>query len=154
MRTTIITIGKKAAVRIRQHLAFFVLISTLLVGFGLSIWLNIGALVTDQSTKQPDHYSELFFDNPTNLPKLLANTENNVPFTITNVTGTWQSYTYRVTLSENNGAQTSYERSLALANGEASKQLAAVTPTSPRSAKTLTIDLLNTEQQIQFRSYP
>jgi len=104
------------------------------------------------TTHEPERYTALYFSNPAQLPSFArASTKQTVPFHIVNHEGAAKTYRYRIRFQVEGKAMDQYF-SVTIADGQDMQQAAVFTIPKPNEASTLTIQLLNTSQQLTLRS--
>lgn len=127
-------------------IATILLLSIYLIG---SPWIN-QTLATAMSVKQ-DTFTELYFENHTQLPKLVdANKNYTYKFTIHNKTGNDITYTYSV-YYDINGVKYFLDNNTALIKNGGYKSIQEVfIPTSTLPRVKIVVELVNIHQQIAF----
>ncbi|HEU4966139.1 MAG TPA: DUF1616 domain-containing protein [Candidatus Saccharimonadales bacterium] len=104
------------------------------------------------TSHQPERYTELYFDNPAQLPSYApAGKSQKVPFTIVNHEAATRTYTYTVQTTIGT-VTTSRTVTVTLRNGQAATDTVRFAIPLPNEQAHTTITLLGTNQSLTFRS--
>ena len=103
-------------------------------------------------TRQPTHYTELYFSNPQALPTSLSLSAPNLfRFTLVNHEGHDTAYSYTVTLASVYGVSTIAQGRIDLKNGVTGTRLVNVHPTRRATEYLVTVSLAGRSEMIHFK---
>lgn len=100
-----------------------------------------------------DHLTEIYFDNPTMLPKKITSGEIiSFSFVIHNLEGRDMEYPYAVYLTPSGSASRVIVNGsiVNIHNKESKTVLVSFVPSSPHEQETVIVELTNTHQEIRF----
>jgi len=122
------------------------------VGLGIAFPRQIAHQIALAVTKQPTPFTELYFSNPSGLPKSLSLSRPNVfGFTVVNHEGGDTAYSYVVTLASSTGSSTIAQGRVDLRSNEGATRLVDVRPTQRATEYLITVNLVGRTEMIRFR---
>lgn len=130
---------------------------TALAIFGLIVLVNVNPWLHEQwvlsTTEQPERLTELYFDNPNNLPATVtAGKPVTVSYHVHNLEAQQTTYQVRVSLVVNGKVQTISQRSFVLPDDASVSIPVSFSASAAHQNLELVVDLLNENESIDFRS--
>jgi hypothetical protein len=140
---------------IRTHKKILIPACTIVVIAALLIIFNAPvsqALSAWNFTPKKETYTELYFNNPENLPKSIVTGEKmRFSFTIHNVEGTQVTYPYTINFVESNGHTVPIsKKTITLADGASQVIAVSVSTISSNEKGHMVVTLTNLNQSIDF----
>ena len=124
-------------------------VGALALGVGTSAQFR--GILADSLTRQPAQFSELFFDDQANLPKVLdAGRPSHFSFVVANHEGHPVDYGFVVTAAEASGTTTVKEGRVSLNDGDRAVTDIAFAPDRPDTSYLLTVRLVGRRESIHF----
>lgn len=144
--------GQSPGKRILLRAGAAVLISAAIVG-GLAVAFpkQFAHQIAISTTRQPTPYTQLFFTDPSALPKdLTVDRVNTFAFTVINDEGHAENYHYVITLTTGKSHEIVGEGSLEVGNNQRATRTAGVKPKSRTTRYLISVALNGTGDFVQF----
>lgn len=132
------------------------LILVILCGIALVLYAARASVTTTLNNlkliPQPEHFTELYFDNPLTLPKsTVAKTPLSFSFTIHNVEGTSTVYPYVAYFEPSTGGEVLLaNNAVSVADNETKSVAVSFTPSTSNEIGTVVVELTQLKQEIDF----
>ena len=109
--------------------------------------------LTLATTRQPEHFTELYFSDPESLPKEVeADEPSKFTYRVTNREGRTVTYTTRVILVENGRLKVIQRTTVTLLDGQSKDVVVPFTATTSGHSLELIVELIDQDMSIHFRS--
>jgi hypothetical protein len=136
------------------HVSRWVVLATVCVAavaLGIAFPHQIAHQIALGVTKQPTPFTELYFSNPSGLPRSLSlSGPNAFSFTVVNHEGHDDAYSYAVTLASAHGSSAVARGRLQLRNGMRASMVVNVLPDRPNTEYLITVNLTGQTGQTEM----